>query len=102
MSTTSAFFYVSDDCERTDGRTPFFLHVTPMREADMPPERIEHGFENLDFFQAGVTAGERCVVRWQLPEYPIRHIRTGQYVVTRDGEDVVVQRLWEGEADIGE
>ena len=94
-------FYVSDDCEGTDGRTSFFLHVVPMREADMPPERIEHGYDNLDFHQAGVTFGERCVVRWQLPDYPIRRIRTGQYVVVRDGEEVLVRNLWEGEADIG-
>ena len=94
-------FYVSDDCEGTDGRTPFFLHVVPMREADLPPERIEHGYANLDFHQAGVTFGERCVVRWQLPDYPIRRIRTGQYVAVRDGEEVHVHNLWEGEADIG-
>ena len=93
-------FYVSDDCEGTDGRTPFFLHVVPMREADLPPERIEHGYDNLDFHQAGVTFGERCVVRWQLPDYPIRRIRTGQYVVVRDGEEVHVHNLWEGEAEI--
>ena len=93
-------FYVSEDCEGTDGRTPFFLHVVPMREADMPPERIEHGYDNLDFHQAGVTFGERCVIRWQLPDYPIRRIRTGQYVVVRDGEEVHVHNLWEGEAEI--
>ena len=94
-------FYVSGDCRRTAGRTRFFLHVTPMREADLAPERIEHGYDNLDFYQAGATFGERCVVRWLLPDYPIRHIRTGQYVVERDGEDVLLPRLWEGEADIG-
>ncbi len=93
-------FYVSDDCEGTDGRTPFFLHVVPTHEADLPPERIEHGYDNLDFHQAGVTFGERCVVRWQLPDYPIRRIRTGQYVVVRDGEEVHVHNLWEGEAEI--
>ena len=93
-------FYVSEDCEGTDGRTPFFLHVVPMREADMPPERIEHGYDNLDFHQAGVTFGERCVVRWQLPDYPIRRIRTGQYVAVRNGEELLVRNLWEGEADI--
>ena len=94
-------FYVSDDCEGTDGRTSFFLHVVPMREADLPPERVEHGYDNLDFHQAGVTFGERCVVRWQLPDYPIRRIRTGQYVAVRDGEKLRLRNLWEGEADIG-
>ena len=97
-------FYVSDDCEGMDGRTPFFLHVVPMREADLPPERIEHGYDNRDFHHVGVTLGERCVVRWQLPDYPIRRIRTGQYVAVRDGgdgEQLLLRNLWEGEADIG-
>ena len=94
-------FYVSDDCEGMDGRGPFFLHVVPMREADLPPERIEHGYDNLDFHQVGVTFGERCVVRWQLPDYPIRRIRTGQYVEVRDGEELRLRNLWEGEADLG-
>ena len=94
-------FYVSDDCDGMDGQTPFFLHVTPMHEADLPPERIEHGYDNLDFHQAGVTFGERCVVRWQLPDYPIRRIRTGQYVAVLDGQEPRLRNLWEGEADIG-
>ena len=94
-------FYVSDDCEGTDGRTPFFLHAVPMREADLPAERRGHGYDSLDFHQAGVTFGERCIVRWQLPDYPIRRIRTGQSVEVRDGEEVLLHRLWEGEADIG-
>ena len=95
-------FYVSNDCEGTDGRTPFFLHVVPMREADLPPERVEHGYDNLDFHQAGVAFGERCVVRWQLPDYPIRRIRTGQYLAVRNGDELLLRDLWEGEADIGE
>ena len=94
-------FYVSDDCEGTDGRTPFFLHVTPVSETDLPQERLEHGYDNLDFHQVGVTVGDRCVVRWHLPDYPIRHIRTGQYVGVRDGEEVRDANIWEGEAAIG-
>ena len=109
-------FYVSDDCERTEspqrgsargeplasnGRTPFALHVTPAREADLQPDRIEHGFNNEDFIQPGVTLGERCVVRWWLPDYPIRRIRTGQYAKVRDGENVHYTKFWEGEAEIG-
>ena len=93
-------FYVSDDCRRTDGRTPFFLHVTPLHEADLPPERIEHGYDNWDFFQAAVTVGERCVVRWSLPEYPIGRIVTGQYEFL-DADRTALRALWEGEANIG-
>ena len=94
-------FYVSDDCTGTDGETPFFLHVMPAREEDLPADRRGHGFDNRDFHEAGVTFGERCVVRWQLPDYPIRRIRTGQYVEVRQGEEQLPHKLWEGEADIG-
>ena len=94
-------FYVSDDCQRTAGRTPFFLHVTPMRKADMPPERIKYGFDNQDFFQAGATFDGGCVVRWLLPDYPIRRIRTGQYVEIHDGKEPLLYNLWVGEAEIG-
>ena len=93
-------FYVSNDCQRTDGQTPFFLHVTPMREADLPPKRIEHGYDNQDFVHAGVAFGDRCVVRWLLPDYPVRHIRTGQFVEIREGEQVLLPTLWEGEGEI--
>ena len=93
-------FYVSDDCRRTDGRTPFFLHVTPLHEADLPPARIEHGYDNWDFFQAAVTVGERCVVRWSLPNYPIGRIVTGQYEFL-DADRTALRLLWEGETDIG-
>ena len=94
-------FYISDDCERTAGRTRFFLQVTPVREGYLPADRIEYGFNNHGFKQVGVTLGERCVVRWRLPDYPIRHIRTGQYVRVQDGEEVRYANIWEGEADIG-
>ena len=73
--------------------------TSPMREADLPPERIEHGYDNRDFPWAGVTFGERCVVRAQLPDYPIRRIRTGQFVHVR--EELRLRNLWKGEADIG-
>ena len=94
-------FYVSETCQRTDGRTPFLLHITPTHEADLPHDRTEHGYVNIDFHQAGVTADGRCIVRWQLPDYPIRHIRTGQYIKVADGGNNILQRLWEGEAAIG-
>ena len=94
-------FYVSETCQRTDGRTPFLLHITPTHEADLPQARIEHGYVNMDFHQAGVTASGRCIVRWHLPDYPIRHIRTGQYIEVMDEDKPRLQQLWVGEATIG-
>ena len=97
-------FYVSDDCE---GRRPhaFCLHVVPPREADLPADWREQGYDNLDSHQAGVTFGERCVVRWLLPDYPIRRIRTGRFVAVSgrgDGEQLLLHRLWEGEPTAAE
>ena len=71
----------------------------------MVRELVLHGYDvracirddNLDFHQAGVTFGERCVVRWRLPDYPIRRIRTGQYVaVQAEQENAPAQRLGGG------
>ena len=85
-------FYVTDACHLADGQTPFFLHVTPVDETALSADRIEYGFNNHDFYHVGDTLdAHRCVVRWHLPSYAIRHIRTGQFVPGEGG------RLWEGE-----
>ena len=82
--------YVKEECRPDDTRAQFFLHVIPVDESDLPEYRRQYGFENRDFNQRGVEIGDhRCAIRRQLPAYPIRHIRTGQY--TGKG------RLWEGE-----
>ena len=83
--------YVTEVCLPADTPAIFFLHITPVDEKDLPEDRVEHGFDNKDFYAVGFTLDEeRCVVRRRLPDYPIRHIRTGQYVPDKS-------RLWEGE-----
>ena len=68
----------------------FFLHVTPVDENDLPESRAEYGFANLDFDPTGFQIDERgCTIESQLPDYAIRHIRTGQYI---PGEGLI----WEG------
>lgn len=91
-------FYVADSCHRMDGQTAFILHVTPTHDADLPEHSIEHGYVNLDFHEVGATVGARCVVRWQLPDYPIRHVRTGQYLQIKGSP--LLRNLWQGEAAI--
>ena len=68
---------------------PFFLHVIPVDNRDLPAHRLRWGFDNLDFrFKDDrIRLGERLVVLIQLPDYYFSHIRTGQFA-----EDV---RLWE-------
>ena len=73
-------FYVKEGCSEGDRAARFFLHLTPASVGLLPPERWQHGFDNLDFsfrFYRWQT-GERCVAAQQLPDYPIAAIHTGQ------------------------
>ena len=69
-------------CEPTDADVWFFLHIIPADPADLPADRREHGFENLDFTFAdhGARIDDKCVAARELPRYPIERIRTGQYI----------------------
>ena len=85
--------YGRDDCAAADGEARFFLHLTPRNLADLPRHRQEHGFDNLDFSFAeagGKVWQGQCRALLRLPDYPIAHLRTGQYAAGA-GE------LWVGE-----
>ena len=89
--------YAREGCDAADVAAPFFLHVVPLDPADLPGERRESGFANLDFAfdEAGALAGGRCVAARELPAYRIASIRTGQWT-SGEGE------LWSVEASFGE
>ena len=72
--------YVKEPCAEEDASAQFFLRLVPMDEADLPEERMRHGFDNLDFAFAdrGRRTGERCVALRHLPDYPVAAVRTGQ------------------------
>ena len=72
--------YVRRGCGAKDTEQPFFLHIHPAHESDLPP-RGKHGFQNEDFQFAdwGVRKGALCVAVLHLPNYPIEHFLTGQY-----------------------
>ena len=83
--------YVSDECSDKDA--PFFLHIVPQNSGDVYTDRVEYGYNNLDFgFQigGGVHIGQTCVIERPLPDYDIANIRTGQYI-PEAGE------VWKGE-----
>ena len=87
--------YVKEACRSADTRARFFVHVTPVDTRDLPERRRRYGFENWDFSQSVVPiGGQRCAARRRLPDYPIRQIRTGQFVKDDEGNYV---HLWEGE-----
>ena len=77
-----ALIYTREPCALSDVENPFFIHVTPERESDLPPERRELGFDNwgFDFLLRGVVFDGKCAARAPLPDYPIASIRTGQWI----------------------
>ncbi len=88
--------YVKARCDEADTAPKFFLHLAPEDESDLPDERRRHGFDNLDFRFADrrhIFADGACSVTVELPDYPVRRIRTGQYAEDADGQ---FRRLWEG------
>lgn len=76
-----ALTYVKDPCSASDVERPFFLHVTPENADDLPEERRELVFDNLDFdFRLrGALFDGKCAAQVPLPEYGIASIRTGQW-----------------------
>ena len=92
---SDSLLYVKSPCYQQDIDTRFFLHVYPSDIDDLPQDRVESGFDNLDFnlSDRGGRVGDECVARVELPSYEISEIRTGQF--TLDG------RAWEAviEAD---
>ena len=74
--------YLKAPCAESDTHARFFLHITPADLSDLPADRREFGFANLDFQFAdhGAYAGDKCVATLKLPDYAIDRIRTGQFV----------------------
>ena len=75
-----------------------FLQVVPVDAGDLPEDRKQQGFIQLDFrFKNHILRhGKRAVAAVALPDYGIARIRTGQFV---PGEG---ELLWEAEADFRE
>ena len=89
--------YVKESCSTEDRDLPFFLHVFPADENDLPDGREESGFDNLDFelWQNGGESDKVCFAVVGLPAYEIMSIRTGQWV-RGDGN------VWEASIELTE
>ncbi len=74
--------YLKENCAAGDTDARFFLHIFPSDPANLPADRRESGFANLDFQFAdhGARIGDKCVATRELPGYAIERIRTGQFV----------------------
>lgn len=74
-------YYVKDSCEPVDIEARFFLHIVPVDKNDLPAGRVQHGFDNLDFYfnDRGGRLDDRCMASVDLVQYDIDRIRTGQF-----------------------
>ena len=77
--------YIKEPCVRSDAAARFFLHVTPTDVEDLPDDREQHGFENLDFdlIVHGIVTDGKCIAIRGLPEYGIDLISTGQVIIEK-------------------
>ena len=90
--------YFKRPCAHEDAQDRFFLHITPADPRDIPADRQDHGFDNLDFNHNGshvYALDDWCVAIIPLPDYPIDRIRTGQFV---SGEGAI----WRAEINLNE
>ena len=94
--------YVKEACEGADTAERFFLHVFPLRPADLrglPAAGGGRRYANLDFASRnGRDDGGACRISAALPDFPIDFVRTGQF---RDGV-VFTERLWSARIDFAE
>ena len=76
-----ALVYVKEPCTESDVASKFFLHVFPEWVGDLPADRRENGYENLDFnfLLRGVSLDGLCIARAPLPDRPSAAARTGQF-----------------------
>ena len=83
----SELVYVNRSCDPAGTERRFFLHVFPERMSDLPDERRNYGFDNLNFsfYANGALLNGECVALAPLPEYSIAGIQTGQFTI-EDGE----------------
>ena len=98
--------YTGEGCSDEDLAHPFFVHVVPADEDDLPEPFRQHGVDFLDFqFETRrlpldfhfkhvpAPGGVKCIAEVDLPGYPIAAIRTGQHVAGK--------WLWMGEFEAG-
>ena len=89
--------YSKEPCEPADTELRFFLHLHPEDVNDLPGYHRNVGFHNLDFnfHEHGLLAANKCVIRRDLPEYPIAWIHTGQFIW--DSATSTSWDIWEAE-----
>lgn len=96
----NSLIYVKEECDAEDIDPDFLLHITPTYKDDLLADRKEVGFNNLDFYfdAYGLRFDGKCLIQFNLPDYDIARIRTGQYI--REGDELPA--IWIEEVLIGQ
>lgn len=81
LTREKSLMYVRKPCHNGDVSDDFFLHVFPVDEKYLTQDRIQNGFNNLDFtfIDHGTRYGQSCAAEVKLPDYDIASIFTGQF-----------------------
>ena len=84
--------YFKEPCGGADTLARFVLHVEPVDEEDLPPDARQRGFDNLSFrfWERGTIVDGQCLASVELPPYPVKRARTGQWSAS-EGD------IWEAE-----
>ena len=76
--------YVKRRCDEGDTRARFFLSAFPVDRDDLPQGARDAGSDheplNFDFWRHGAALDGGCVIIRYLPDYPISHLETGQWL----------------------
>ena len=79
----NTLLWTKSPCADEDVLPRFFLHVFPANLDDLPEERKQHGFDNMDFIflnhGALLSQEGRCIAARELPDYVVASVRTGQF-----------------------
>ena len=95
--------YVQEPCDLADTEARFFLHVFPLRRADLrglPAAGVLRRYADLGFAwgETGEKTDGGCRISVPLPDFPIDFVRTGQF---REGV-LSSRRLWSARIDFAE
>ena len=88
--------YVNESCEPEDVTNRFILSITPFDPNDLPVYLKQRGRNRstlyFDFGEKGVKFDGKCLMVFQLPDYPINQISMG-YRITK-GYRLGEKRFW--------
>ena len=74
--------YLRESCTAADTAAYFFRHIIPEDFADLPEQRRNAGFAygGFNFVRQGGHFDGKCLAAVALPDYPVKELRTGQYI----------------------